>query len=108
MDDGGGVVGGTVVDYEDIGVPGASCNAAENAGEGGFDARALIVGRDDDAETRRSHRVEWPISGGEVHSKSSAGGWHMASQPDHPATGSGRLGCSGTLSPGRLPSYDIC
>ena len=110
LDDGGGVIGGTVVDYEDVGVPGAGIHAAENAGEGGFDARALVIGGDDDAEARRSHGVEWrpdPWWGNSMRCPLQVvGGWH-GSQLE-PAAGSRQRRCTGILSPGRLPSYDIC
>jgi len=102
LDDGGGVVGGTVVDDEDVGVPGAGVYATEHAGEGCFDARSLVIGRDDDAEAWRRHGVGGPIRAGEFHVMSSAGGWRMASKME-PATGSRQQRCTGTLSPG-LPS----
>ena len=57
LDDGGCAVGGAVVDYENFCVPGARCDAGEHAGECGFDARALVVRGNDDAETRMRHEV---------------------------------------------------
>ena len=57
LDDGGGVVGGAIVDYEDVGIPVAGFYAAEDAGEGGFDAKALVVGGDDDDEARRRQEL---------------------------------------------------
>ena len=78
LDDGGGVVGGAVVDYEDVGVPVAGFDATEDTGEGGFDTRALVISGDDDAEAWRRHGVGWPIRVGEFHAMSSAGGGRMA------------------------------
>jgi hypothetical protein len=66
LDDGDGVVGGAVVDEEDFGIPVAGLDAVEDAGEGGLDAGALVVGRNNDAEPGMGHGVVRPFSAGQL------------------------------------------
>jgi hypothetical protein len=67
LNDGGGVVRRAVVDYEDFSVPLARFDAFEHAGKCAFDAQALVIRRNDDAESRVSHGVVMPFVTSDLH-----------------------------------------
>jgi hypothetical protein len=75
LNDLSGVIGGAVVDDENLGVPVALGDAGEDAIEGAFDAGAFVISGNNDAEAGRVHDVRFARAG----ERSGGGAFHDTS-----------------------------